>query len=376
MEESIILRGRIVDSTKGYGMPAVAGLMAIAFAVTMTAEAEFVLQDYSPLASQDHAESEQTQGQLVSIMQNAVAGAEERLGRNSPFLTADDIPALIRYVNENNNTEAAATARLFLAALILREGQFQDADEALPILRDIQHARPNTWQAAVGRVEEAAALAREVGSTSDKGSEDVREAYEALRCELVRVLPVAEAIDRDKRPTVELFRTWYVRPEESMRIATLGALATVSELLGDTDDARDYLHRIQEAAPGTSSARSAEARIERIDRGEPLETSLPTGREEPTEELTPAERREKRDEVLRKELESELSGKEDSVVEGEKTDVAEEEASRRQDAPNASDSSDEAEELPTATRTVAGVGVVVGAVCLLWFGAKKLWHRE
>jgi len=168
-------------------MPAVAGLMAIAFAVTMTAEAEFVLQDYSPLASQDHAESEQTQGQLVSIMQNAVAGAEERLGRNSPFLTADDIPALIRYVNENNNTEAAATARLFLAALILREGQFQDADEALPILRDIQHARPNTSQAAEGRVEEAAALAREVGSTSDKGSEDVREAYEALRCELARV---------------------------------------------------------------------------------------------------------------------------------------------------------------------------------------------
>ena len=355
---------------------AVAGLLATAFAAAMAANAEFILQDYLPLTSQGDGESEQIQGQLLaSIMQEVLAGIHERRGRDTPPITAGDIQPLIQFVNEDNSTESAVTGRLFLAELILREARFEDADEALPILRDIQHARQNTWQAALARVHEAGVLACEVGTTSDQGSEEVREAYKALRRALVSELPFATAIDRDKNPTVELLRSYLCASDESMYLATLECLATVCEVLGDTDGARDYLHRIQEAAPGTSSARSAKKDIERIDRGEPLLTNLPTGREEPPEELTPAERRERRSEILRKELESQRSGEEDSVIELEKADATEDGASRRQNAPNTPVSGNGEKDSPNR-RKLAWVIIVVGAVCLLGFAATKPWHRE
>ncbi|MGI6461461.1 MAG: hypothetical protein ACOX5J_15465 [Candidatus Hydrogenedentales bacterium] len=370
-----------MHSTKGRGMFAVAGLLATAFAAAMTAnadaDAEFILQDYLPLTSQGDGESEQIQGQLLrSIMQEALAGIHERRGRDTPPITAGDIQPLIQFVNENNSTESAVTGRLFLAVLILNEAEFEDASEALPILRDIQHARPNTWQAALARVHEAAVLAWEVGTTSDQGSEEIREAYKALRRALVSQLPFDAAIDRDKNPTVQLLRSYLCSSDEqSMYLETLAGLATVCEVLGDTDGARDYLHRIQEAAPGTSSARSAIKDIERIDRGEPLLTGLPTGREEPPEELTPAERRERRDEILRKELESQRSGEEDSVIELEKANDTEDGASRRQNAPNTPVSGNGEKDSPNR-RKLAWVIIVVGAVCLLGFAATKPWHRE
>ncbi len=358
---------------------AVAGLLATAFAAAMAANAnaEFILQDYLPLTSQGDGESEQIQGQLLtSIMQEVLDGTHERLWRNTPFLTAGDIQPLIQFVNENNSTESAVTGRLFLAVLILNEARFEDASEALPILRDIQHARPNTWQTAVARVHEAAVLAWEVGTTSDQGSEEIGEAYKALRRALVSELSFDAAIDRDKNPTVELLRSYLCSSDEkSMYLENLEFLAGVCELLGDTDDARDYLHRILEAAPGTSSARSAKEDIERIDRGEPLLTNLPTGRKEPAEELTPAERRERWSEILRKELESQRSGEEDSVIELEKADATEDGASRRQNAPNTPVSGNGEKDSPNR-RKLAWVIIVVGAVCLLGFAATKPWHRE